>query len=83
MCLCTEKNIAWLAYSIFVASCFVALIVNMAALLLQVELDPVVESHDLPTIFGLSDKHMLESTGILPGCRMRGVAVMYSPQAFL
>lgn len=37
----------------------------MTEFLLEVELDPVVKTYDFITAFGFSDKHMLESTGIL------------------
>lgn len=56
----------WHSYSVLVLSGFVALVVDIAVLLLQVELDPVMKTHDLVVIFGLSNKHVFKSTGILP-----------------
>lgn len=53
------------SYSVFVVSGFVALVVDVVVFLLQVELDPVVKTRYLPTIFGFSDKHVFKSTGIL------------------
>lgn len=50
---------------IFVVSCFVAFVVNMVVFLLQVELNPVVETHNLLAVLGLSHKHMFKATGIL------------------
>lgn len=37
----------------------------MVMFFLQVELDPVVKTHDLMAILGFAHKHMLESTGVL------------------
>lgn len=53
-------------YRVFVVSCFVALVINMVVLLLQIELDPVVEAHDLLALLGFSHKYVFKSTGILP-----------------
>lgn len=53
------------SYSIFVGSCFVALVVNVVVFLLQVELDPVVKAHDLLAVLGFSHKHVFKSTRIL------------------
>lgn len=53
-------------YCVFVVSCFVAFVINMIVLLLQIELDPVVKAHDLLAIFGFSHKHVFKSTGVLP-----------------
>lgn len=55
-------------HSVFIAPGFVTLVVNMVVFLLQVELDPVVQAHNLLPLLGLSDKHMLKTTGILPVC---------------
>lgn len=38
----------------------------MLVFLLQVVLDPVVKAHDLFAKLGLSNKHMLKSTGVSP-----------------
>lgn len=51
---------------VFVVSCFVAFVINMVVLLLQIELDPVMKTHHLLAILGFSHKHVLKSTGILP-----------------
>lgn len=53
------------SYCVFVVSCFVAFVVNVALFFLQVEVDPVVKTHDLLAKFGFSNKHMFKSTGIL------------------
>lgn len=53
-------------YTIFVVSCFVAFVVHMVVFFLQIELDPVVQTHDLFPVLGFSHKHMFKSTGILP-----------------
>lgn len=53
-------------YCVFVVSCFVAFVINVVVLLLQIELDPVVKAHDLLAILGFSHKHVFKSTGILP-----------------
>lgn len=62
------------SYSIFVGSCFVAFVVHMVVFFLQVELDPVVKTHDLLAVLGFSNKHMFKSTGIL--------TIMYSYNIF-
>lgn len=54
-----------LSYGVFAVSGFVAFVVNMAVLFQQVELDPVVETHDLLSKLGFSHKHMFKPTGIL------------------
>lgn len=53
-------------YTIFVVPCFVAFVVHMLVFFLQIELDPVVQTHDLLPVLGFSHKHMFKSTGILP-----------------
>ena len=53
-------------YCVLIASGFVALVVNMAMFFLQIKLNPVVQTHNLLPVLGLSDKHMLKTTGILP-----------------
>lgn len=53
------------SYCIFVGSCFVAFVVHMVVFFLQVELDPVVKTHDLLAILGFSHKHVFKPTGIL------------------
>lgn len=53
-------------YRILVVSGFVALVINMVVLFLQIELDPVMKTHHLLAILGFSYKHMFKSTGILP-----------------
>lgn len=53
------------SYTVFIVSCFVALVVHMLVFFLQVELDPVVKTHDLIAIFGFSHKYVFKSTGIL------------------
>lgn len=44
---------------------FVSLVVQIPALLLQVELDPVMETSNLISEFSLSNKHMLKSARVL------------------
>ncbi len=51
-------------YRVLVISGFVSFVVHMTVFLLEVKLDPVVEAHDLFTMFGFTNKHMLKSTGI-------------------
>lgn len=53
-------------YGILVVSCFVAFVIDMVELLLQIELDPVMKTYDLLAILGFSHKHVFKSTGILP-----------------
>lgn len=53
-------------YCIFVVSCFVAFVIDMLVLFLQIELDPVMKTHDLLAILGFPHKHVFKSTGILP-----------------
>ena len=53
------------SYSIFAVSGFVAFVVDVVVLLLKVELDPVVKTHDLPAELGFSNKHVFKSAGIL------------------
>lgn len=45
----------------------VSFVVQVAVFFLQVELDPVVKTNDFCSRFCLSNKHMLESTGVQPG----------------
>lgn len=52
------------SYCVFIVPRFVAFVVNMAVLLLQVELHPVVQTHDLLAVFGLSNKHVLKATRV-------------------
>lgn len=61
-CFCRTFTLS--SYSIFVVSGFVAFVVNMVVLLLKVELDPVVKTHNLPAVLGFSNKHMFKSAGI-------------------
>lgn len=49
-------------YRVFVFSGVVSFVVHMIVFLLMVKLDPVVEAHDLFTMFGFTNKHMLKST---------------------
>ena len=70
----------------------VSLVVNIACFLLEVELNPVVESNDLMRAFSFTYKHVLEPTGVvllrLPGtpvqlvvqgvCMLRVMAVVVS-----
>lgn len=53
-------------YCIFVVSCFVAFVIDMLVLFLQIELDPIVKTYDLLPVLGFPHKHVLKSTGILP-----------------
>lgn len=46
---------------------FVSLVVQVAVFLLQVELDPVVETNDFCPRFSFSNKDMLESRGVQAG----------------
>lgn len=54
-----------MSYCVFIVSCFVAFVVNVVVFFLQVELDPVVKTHDLLAVLGFSHKHMFKSAGIL------------------
>lgn len=53
------------SYRVFVISCFVAFIVNVSLFFLQVELQPVVQTHDLLPVFGLPDENVFKSTRVL------------------
>lgn len=45
----------------------VSFVVQVAVFFLQVELDPVVKTNDFCSRFSLSNKDMLESTGVQAG----------------
>lgn len=53
-------------HRVLVLSCFVAFVVDVTVLLLEVELDPVMKTHDLLAKLRFSNKHVLEPAGILP-----------------
>lgn len=59
-------------YRVLVISGLVSFVVHMIVFLLMVKLDPVVEAHDLFTMLGFTNKHMLKSTGIFTASEMRG-----------
>lgn len=59
-------------YRVLVISGIVSFVVHMTVFLLVVKLDPVVEAHDLFTMFGFTNKHMLKSTGIFTASETSG-----------
>ena len=54
-----------MSYSVPVALGLVTLVIHIAVLLLQIELNPVVEPRDLLPFLRLTNKHMLKTTGVL------------------
>lgn len=52
-------------YRILVISGLVSFVVHMFVFLLEIELDPIMEAHDLLAILGFADKHVFKPTGIL------------------
>lgn len=59
-------------YRVLVISGLVSFVVHMTVFLLVVKLDPVVEAHDLFTMFGFTNKYMLKSTGIFTASETSG-----------
>lgn len=59
-------------YRVLVISGLVSFVVHMIVFLLMVKLDPVMEAHDLFTMLGFTNKHMLKSTGIFTAWGMKG-----------
>lgn len=60
-------------YTVFIVPCFVALVVHMVVLLLQIKLHPVMQTHDLLTMLGFSHKDVFKSTRILPVIKNRSM----------
>lgn len=59
-------------YRVLFISGLISFVVHNILLFQIVKLDPVVEAHDLFTMLGFTDKHMLKSTGIFTALETRG-----------